>query len=157
MTKCNKRNKCLIIHIVGPENAGKNAIGSALTLLFQRSGEIAEFVNNLHDLCIIDIYASGVEMSKNFDFVVMNGGLSYHLSSIDISKYINNNISYFTIILNPEFTKQEWTNLESEMCINDLRNNLKNNKMYFIQLSSEYTSKQFSKICNLVLLYHTFM
>lgn len=152
-------HKCLIINIVGPENVGKNVFGSSLVLALQREGERAEFVNNLHDMSINDIYTLGVEMSKTFDFVVMNGGLSYHLPSIDISKYHIPSISYLTVLLNPVTfsNKHKWESLESEMCISELRNNLKNNKMYFIQLSSEYTPEQFSKICNSVLLYHTFL
>lgn len=155
--------RSVIVNIVGPENVGKNAVGSTLALLLQRNNESAEFVScahpHLHEQNNIQYtHCLGLKMTKKYDIVIMNGGLSHCLlkDEINTSNLMNNSnidgVYYITIVLRRE--SGQYHSLEGDMFIHKIRNVLTKYGYFFIQC--EYSSESINKLLNIILLHCCF-
>lgn len=166
------KKRSIIINIVGPENVGKNAFGATLTLLLQRSNESAQFIPR--NSCLVhlfheqstDVYKTGLEQSKEHDFVIMNGGLSYCLLDECYERYkstggiqgkfddaLKDGLFYLTVVLRRKANQLD--SLEGDMFVSEIKELLIQNGCYFMQC--EYSEKSIKKLLNIVLFHHTFL
>jgi hypothetical protein len=141
MTSVSRVKRCVVINFVGPENSGKNMFGSALTLKLQKLKESAEFARP-------DSYIE--DLIEQFDFVVQNSGAEIDLATLTNPTHLIPRI-YFTVLLSP-YPTNEYTSLESQFVVHSLREQLESNRLYFVQISNEFTPEKIERLTSIALL-----